>query len=147
MNSDPNPNSMSRSPYSQVDAAAAAANDAVADDDEVKEYVDEDIVESVVNVVGVLLLFPEVLVNADVEDVDIEPLLLELCTDEAVNVPLIETDAEDSGTGTAAGGLVDDVAGGRIVNKSLLFSGSRADCEDKLSTELQLIERFESSSL
>lgn len=39
----------------------------------------------------------------------------------------METDEELSETGVAAGGLVDDVAGGRIVNKSLLFSGSSAD--------------------
>lgn len=35
----------------------------------------------------------------------------------------------------------------KIGNKSLLFKGSRADCDDKLSTELQLIERLLSSSL
>lgn len=35
----------------------------------------------------------------------------------------------------------------KIGNKSLLFNGSRADCEDKLNTELQLIDRLLSSSL
>lgn len=49
--------------------------------------------------------------------------------------------------------VVDDcevvTAGGvcRIGNRSLLFRGSRADCDDKLKTELQLIERLLSSSL
>lgn len=46
-------------------------------------------------------------------------------------------------TGTAAGGVA---AAGRMLNRSLLFSGSSADCELRLSTELQLIERVESSS-
>lgn len=32
------------------------------------------------------------------------------------------------------------------VNKSLLFNGSKADCEDKLSTEPQLMGRVQSSS-
>lgn len=32
------------------------------------------------------------------------------------------------------------------VNKSLLFNGSKADCEDKLSTEPQFIGRVQSSS-
>lgn len=147
VNSEPRPKSMSRKPYSQVDAAAAAAeanDDAVADDD-VSEYVDDDIVDRVVKVVGVLLLFTALL-NDDGEDVDTEPPLVLLCTEDAVNVPLIETVVDVSETGTAAGGLVDDVAGGRIVNRSLLLSGSNADCEDRLRTELQLMDRFESSS-
>lgn len=103
---------------------------------------EDDIVERVVKVVGVLLACG--LVKEDDDDVDTELLLL--CTEDAVNVPLIETDDALSGTGVADGGLVDDVAGGRIVNRSLLFRGSNADWEDKLRTELQLMERFESSS-
>lgn len=46
-------------------------------------------------------------------------------------------------TGTAAGGVA---AAGSMLNRSLLFSGSSADWELRLSTELQLIERVESSS-
>lgn len=42
---------------------------------------------------------------------------------------------------TAAGGVC------RIGNRSLLLRGSRADCDDKLNTELQLIDRLLSSSL
>lgn len=49
--------------------------------------------------------------------------------------------ANDCEVLTAAGGVC------KIGNKSLLFKGSRADCEDRLSTELQLIERLLSSSL
>lgn len=138
VNSEPSPKSISRKPYSHVEAAAAAAAEANDDaDDDVREYVDDDIVDKVVNVVGVLL-------DGLVADEDTELLLL--CTEDAVNVPLIETDEEFSETGVATGGLVDDVAGGRIVNRSLLFRGSSADCEERLRTELQLMERLESSS-
>lgn len=68
--------------------------------------------------------------------------------EDVVSLPFVKDDNndgdEDEGidTGTAVAGF----AGGSIENRSLLFNGSNADCEDKLSTELQLIERVESSS-
>lgn len=112
------------------------------------ECVADEIVDSVVKVavvvaeggvVDVLHVLPE----------DIAPPAV--CT--VVNVPLMDTgDDEDvaspdpvvevTETGTAVAGL----AGGSIEKISLLFSGSKADCDERLSTELQLMERVESSS-
>lgn len=71
MNSEPKPKSISRKPYSHVDAAAAAAAAEAKDDadDDVREYVDDDIVDRVVKVVGVLL-------DGLVAGVDTELLLL-----------------------------------------------------------------------
>lgn len=67
--------------------------------------------------------------------------------EDVVSLPFVkddEGDDDDEGidTGTAVAGF----AGGSMENRSLLFNGSKADCEDKLSTELQLMERVESSS-
>lgn len=39
-----------------------------------------------------------------------------------------------------------EVAAGIVEKRSLLFNGSRADCDDKLNTELQFIVRLLSSS-
>jgi len=57
-----------------------------------------------------------------------------------------EDELELLAAGTETGTAVGVAAAGSMLNRSLLFSGSSADCELRLSTELQLIERVESSS-
>lgn len=165
MNSEPKPNSISRKPYSHVEDAEAAAALALMllTYDEVSECVAEEMVESVVNVAvdeevhvlyaALLLLLLAVDVPALVPVADVD------CT--VVKVPLMATPdlcvelsdalacvvkAAVTDTGVAVAGLVIDNAGGNMAKRSLLLSGSSADCDDKLSTELQLMERVESSS-
>lgn len=63
-----------------------------------------------------------------------------MATDADVDEAASTADVTD--TGTAVAGL----AGGSMEKMSLLFNGSKADCEDRLNTELQLIDLVESSS-
>lgn len=165
MNSEPKPNSISRKPYSHVEDADAAAALALMllTYDEVSECVAEEMVESVVNVAvdeEVHVLYAALLLLLLV--VDALALVLEADVDcTVVKVPLMATadagvvlsdalvfvvKAAVTGTGVAVAGLVIDNAGGNMAKRSLLLSGSNADCDDKLSTELQLMERVESSS-
>lgn len=128
------------------------------------ECVAEEIVESVVNVAvdeEVLVLYA-VLLLLLLLVIELLALVLEAGVDcTVVNVPLMATAvvcvalsvglmfvdiAAVTGTGVAVAGLVIDNAGGSMAKRSLLFSGSSADCDDKLSTELQLMDRVESSS-
>lgn len=136
MNSEPSPNSMSRNPYSQVLAPADTLELMLLTYDEVSEWVAEEMVDRVVNVAVVELLPQELL---------LPPLA---CT--VVKLPLnASVDPEEELellAGTETGTAVGVAADGSMLNKSLLLSGSNADCELRLSTELQLMDRVESSS-
>lgn len=80
--------------------------------------------------------------NAAPEDCTVAnvPLMATEDDDEVLVSPVTTVDVTD--TGTAVAGL----AGGKMENMSLLFRGSKADCEDRLSTELQLMDLVDSSS-
>lgn len=164
VNSEPKPNSISRNPYSHVEDAEAAAALALMllTYDEVSECVADEIVESVVkvaveeevhvlNAVLLLLLEANALVLVLEADVDCTVVKVPLMATAGVCIVLsvaltLVVVAAVTGTGVAVAGFVIDNAGGNMAKRSLLLSGSSADWDDKLSTELQLIERVESSS-
>ncbi|KAH8264308.1 hypothetical protein KR038_006355 [Drosophila bunnanda] len=134
---------MSRNPYSQVLAPADTFELMLLTYDEVSECVAEEMVDRVVKVAVVELELPLLLL--------LLPLLLFplfACT--VVKLPLNASveDEEELAllAGTETGTAVGVAAAGSMLNRSLLFSGSSADCELRLSTELQLMERVESSS-
>lgn len=77
--------------------------------------------------------------------VNVPLIATDIDEEEVASLPFVEDD-EDVEEGIETGTAVAGLTGGSMENKSLLFNGSKADCDDKLSTELQLIERVESSS-
>lgn len=117
-----------------VEAAAVAVADDVAD------------VAAVDNVVNVPLM--ATVFAACVEEISVSVVVEEDDANDDAELEEAVVAVADAGsdTGIAVAGFVNDETGGKMANRSLLFNGSKADCEDRLSTELQLIERVESSS-
>lgn len=145
VNSVPSPNSISKKPYSHVEADTELAFILVTYE-EVSECVADEMVDRVVNVAVVVAEGGVVEVLLQEFEDDAVP-----CDCTVVKVPLMATDADVdeaastadvTDTGTAVAGL----AGGSMEKMSLLFNGSKADCEDRLNTELQLIDLVDSSS-